>query len=101
MMPNRRRRWLLPVGVAALGCAVCCAGPIVGLLGGIAAASAVGAVFVPLLGMLAVLAVSAAAVLLVRQRRTASAALRNRAGRTFELGVPAATVGDSTPQVRW
>ena len=102
MMPTRRRRrWLLPVGVAALGCAACCAGPIVGLLGGIAAALAMGAVFVPLLVVLAVLAASAAAVLLVRRRRTASAAVGNRRGRTVELGLPAADGGsESRTQVR-
>jgi hypothetical protein len=91
---------LLPVGVAALGCAACCIGPILGVLGGIAAAAALGAVFVPALVVLAVLAVITAGLLL--RRRHASAAAGDRTGRAVELGVPdVAGVGDSTTQVRW
>jgi hypothetical protein len=102
MMPTSRpRRWLLPVGVAALGCATCCAGPIIGLLGGIAAASAVGAVLVPALVVLAVLAVAVAGIILLRRRRSASAAVGNGARRTEELGLPAVDgVRDSTTRVR-
>ncbi len=97
---SRQRRWLLPVGVAALGCAACCIGPILGVLGGIAAASTVGAVFVPALIVLAVLAVIAAGLLL--RARHASAAAGDRTGRTVELGVPDVDgARDSTTQVRW
>lgn len=102
MMPTgRRRRLLLPVGVAALGCAACCAGPIVGLLGGITAASAMGAVFVPPLVVLAVLAAAATAVLLVRRRWTPSVAVGNEPRGTVDLGLPgAAGESESTTQVR-
>jgi hypothetical protein len=91
---------LLPVGVAALGCAACCAGPILSVVGGIVATSALGAVFVPALVVLAVLAVITAGLLM--RRRHASAAPGDRTGATVELGVPdVAGVGDSTTEVRW
>jgi hypothetical protein len=90
---------MVPVGVAALGCAACCAGPIIGVLNGIAAASTVGAVVPPLI-VLAVIAVTTAGLLL--RRRHASAAAGDRTRGTVELGVPDVDgVRDSTTQVRW
>jgi hypothetical protein len=94
---SRPRRWMVPVGVAALGCAACCAGPIIGVLSGIAAASTVGAVFVPALIVLAVITAG-----LLLRRRHASAAAGDRTRGTVELGIPDVDgVRDSTTQVRW
>ncbi|UUV28678.1 hypothetical protein NQK81_28330 [Amycolatopsis roodepoortensis] len=75
-------------GVAA--CAVCCAGPLLAVLGGIGAASALTAIWLPAFAVLALLSVPA--IIVVRRRRRASAC----GGDTgpVALGLPAVP-GDS------
>jgi hypothetical protein len=71
MNPDRRRSWI-GVLIATAACAVCCAGPLITLIGGIGIVSAVGAWFVPALIGLAALAIGGAAVpLWFRRRRRA------------------------------
>ncbi|WP_264927278.1 hypothetical protein [Streptomyces sp. A012304] len=74
-------------GLGALAaCAVCCAGPLLALLGGVGLASAVAAVWVPALAAVAVAAVLAL-VLLRRRRRSASC--RSGDPGPVDLGMPA------------
>jgi mercuric ion transport protein len=73
------------VGVAVGACAVCCAGPLVALVGGIGVASTVGAWFMPVLIVLAVLALAAVAALWWRRRRAACSTSAPLA----DLGMPA------------
>jgi hypothetical protein len=79
--------WWLSIGAGAAACAACCTGPIIGLLGSIGIASAVGAVFVPVLILLVVLAGAAGAWLLVRRRRTSAASAAS--SDPTERGLPA------------
>ncbi|WP_328690181.1 hypothetical protein OHA74_13510 [Streptomyces phaeochromogenes] len=58
--------------LAAVACAVCCAGPLLAVLGGIGAGSVIGAIWIPVLAVVAVAAASAA-VWVHRRRRRASA----------------------------
>lgn len=87
--PGPSRPWgALGAGAAAVAaCAVCCAGPLLAVLGGVGFASAVGALWMPVLAVLAVAA--GLGVFLVRRRR------RNAACRTApapaDLGMP--TIG--------
>ncbi|SCF84216.1 hypothetical protein GA0115260_103106 [Streptomyces sp. MnatMP-M27] len=85
------RDWgLLGIGAAAVAaCAVCCAGPLLAVLGGVGLASAVGALWIP--GLAASAVVSGLGVLMVRRRRR-RAACRTAPART-DLGMP--TVGPS------
>lgn len=74
--PSGRRssdRSVLGAGLLAVAaCAVCCAGPLLAVLGGIGAASVMGAIWIPALAVVAV-AVAPAAVWVHRRRRRASA----------------------------
>jgi hypothetical protein len=83
---GRPRGWSTVGGVAAAvaACAVCCAGPLVAVLGAVAAAGTLAAVWVPALGVAAVAAFVGA--LLVRRRRRA--ACRTGQG-PVDLGLPA------------
>ncbi|WP_328828831.1 hypothetical protein OHT77_14685 [Streptomyces sp. NBC_00252] len=58
--------------LAVAACAVCCAGPLLAVLGGIGAASFIGAIWIPGLAVVAVAAASAA-VWVQRRRKRASA----------------------------
>lgn len=58
--------------LAVVACAVCCAGPLLAVLGGIGAASVIGAIWIPALAVVAV-AVASAAVWVHRRRKRASA----------------------------
>lgn len=80
------RPWgTLAAGAAALtACAVCCAGPLLAVLGAIGVTSAIGALWMPVLAALAVAAIVAFVV--VRRRRRA-AACRTTPART-DLGMP-------------
>lgn len=81
---------LLGIGAAAVAaCAVCCAGPLLAVLGGVGLASAVGALWIP--GLAASAMVSGLGVLMVRRRRR-RVACRTAPART-DLGMP--TVGPS------
>lgn len=72
-------------GAAALGaCAVCCAGPLLAILGGLSIASLAAAVWIP---ALAVVAVAAAGVIVVILRRRRQASCRVPA-QTVDLGMP-------------
>jgi hypothetical protein len=55
------------LGVGAVACAACCAGPIIGFLAGVGLTAAVGAVLFGVVGLVVVLAVAA---VLWRRRRT-------------------------------
>ncbi|WP_185730737.1 hypothetical protein [Rhodococcus sp. 3A] len=71
--PGAARWKAAGLGVAAVGaCAVCCAGPILSVLGGLTAAFAVGAVWVPALAVVALVAAVALGWTL-RHRRSAPA----------------------------
>ena len=78
--PHRGRR------DTADGIQVCCAGPLLALLGGLGAASEVEAIWVPALALLAVVAV--VALVVVRRRRRVSACAS--APGPVELGLPTA-----------
>lgn len=86
--PSRRPR---PWGTAGAGlatvaaCAVCCAGPLLALLGGIGAASALASFWVP---ALAVVAGAAAVGSYVLHRRRRAAACHTTTG-PVDLGLPA------------
>lgn len=69
---------------AVVACGACCAGPLLGASGGIAALLAVAAIWVPALAGLAVVAVLGG--YLVHRRRRA--ATRRAAERPVDLGVP-------------
>lgn len=58
--------------LAVAACAVCCAGPLLAVLGGIGAASVIGAIWIPALAVVTV-AVASAAVWVQRRRKRASA----------------------------
>lgn len=73
-MSTPRRSWRGPgAALAALvgGCAVCCAGPLLAVLGGIGAAGLLGSLWVPALMVVVALAVVGIAIA-VRKRRRAS-----------------------------
>jgi len=83
------RRWT-GVGIAAaVACGLCCAAPLIGVLGGIGALSAVGAAFDVLRVVsiaLAVLALGGAAALWLRRRRRRACQVPDRPA---DLGMPA------------
>jgi hypothetical protein len=73
-------------GVVALGaCAVCCAGPILAVLGGLSIASLAGAVWIPALAVVAVIAL-VGMVWVLRKRRRATCATSTE---PVDLGMPA------------
>ncbi|MET8747451.1 hypothetical protein [Streptomyces sp. NPDC004728] len=83
---RRPRPWgTVVAGVAAVAaCAVCCAGPLLAVLGGIGAASALASVWVPALAVVTVAAVVGAFVV---HRRRRAAACRSTAD-PVDLGLP-------------
>jgi hypothetical protein len=90
---GRPRPWSTIGGVAAAvgACAVCCAGPLVAVLGAVAAAGGLAAVWVPVLAVVAVAALVGAFV--VRRRRPVGVAVAaGRPARGWEMwlaaGVP-------------
>ncbi|MEU0836482.1 hypothetical protein [Streptomyces sp. NPDC005969] len=83
--PRPSRPWsTLGAGAAFAACAVCCAGPILAVLGGIGVTSALGALWMP---ALAVLAVAAGLGILVVRHRRRTAACRT-APAPADLGMP-------------
>ncbi|MGC4939225.1 hypothetical protein [Kribbella sp. DT2] len=82
-----RRPWrVVGAGAIAVGaCAVCCAGPVLAILGGLSIASLAGAVWVPALAIVAVLALIGV-VWVLRKRRRASCATDSG---PVDLGMPA------------
>ncbi|MFJ5900528.1 hypothetical protein ACIQFZ_35070 [Streptomyces sp. NPDC093064] len=86
---RRPRPWgTVGAGLAAVAaCAVCCTGPLLALLGGIGAASALASFWVPALAAVAV-ATAVGAFLLHRRRRAAAC---DSARGPVDLGLP--TVG--------
>ncbi|MFD4973208.1 hypothetical protein [Streptomyces sp. NPDC058424] len=92
--PRPSRGWgVLGAGTAAVAaCAVCCAGPLLAVLGGVGFASAVGALWMPVLAVLAL--VSGLGVLMVRQQRRRAAC--RTAPACTDLGMP--TIGPSPDQ---
>ncbi|MFE6871536.1 hypothetical protein ACFVFS_33925 [Kitasatospora sp. NPDC057692] len=91
-----RLRAALGAGVAVTAaCAVCCAGPVLAVLGGIGVTSAIGALWMP---VLAVIAVAAGIGVLVLRKRRRTASCRTSPA-PADLGMP--TLGpppaDSTP----
>ncbi|MFD4764233.1 hypothetical protein ACFWOJ_37090 [Streptomyces sp. NPDC058439] len=84
---RRPRPWgTVGAGLAAVAaCAVCCAGPLLALLGGIGAASALASFWVPALAVVTGAATVGAYVL---HRRRRAAACETTAG-PVDLGLPA------------
>lgn len=82
-----RRPWQLAgAGALAVGaCAVCCAGPVLAVLGGLSVASLAAAVWIPALAVVAVAAVAGVAWLLRKRRRTTCAAPTG----PVDVGMPA------------
>jgi hypothetical protein len=79
-------RWWRRTGIAAaVACGVCCAVPLIGLLGGAGVLSALGAVFEKVSLVLAVLALGGAGVLWLRRRRRRACRVPERA---VDLGMP-------------
>lgn len=63
------------ITAAILACAACCAGPLLAVVGGIGAASAFGAYWIPALAIIAVAAGLVVTVLLVRRHRAKACVL--------------------------
>ncbi|MFB7116334.1 hypothetical protein [Streptomyces sp. NPDC056190] len=85
--PSRPSRpWgTLSAGAAALtACAVCCAGPLLGVLAGIGVTSAIGALWMPALAVLT--AAATVSFFVVRRRR--KAATRSTTPTRADLGMP-------------
>jgi type VI protein secretion system component VasK len=84
----RRSGWstIVTVAAAIAACAVCCAGPLLAVLGGLGAAFSVGAVWVPALGLAAAV-IFMAALVLWRARRITR---RLQAPIPVQLGLPGA-----------
>jgi type VI protein secretion system component VasK len=89
--PRPSRPWAtLGAGAAAVvACAVCCAGPVLAVLGSIGAASTVAAIWVPALAVLAVAAVLG--VLFVIRRRRAAC---HSGPQVVDLGMPTAAAAE-------
>jgi hypothetical protein len=88
-------RYYERAGAVAVGaCAVCCAGPVLAVLGGLSIASLAGAAWVPILAVVAVLTLLGVVWVLRIRRRSACAASSG----PVELGMPApsARAGAST-----
>ncbi|MET7664721.1 MerR family DNA-binding protein [Streptomyces sp. NPDC005463] len=79
------RPWGMFGAAAVAACAVCCAGPLLAVLGGIGVTSAIGALWMPVLAVLAVAAGPGVVVVRYR-RRTASC---RTAPAAVDLGMPA------------
>ncbi|WP_326793831.1 hypothetical protein OHA79_51305 (plasmid) [Streptomyces sp. NBC_00841] len=75
-------------------CAVCCAGPLLAVLGGIGAASVIGAIWIPALAVVAVAAVVAA--LWVHRRRRQASACRSGPG-PVDVAMPTRIPSDRDP----
>ncbi|MBE8523086.1 hypothetical protein ILP97_37300 [Amycolatopsis sp. H6(2020)] len=71
---------------------MCCAGPLLALLGGIGLASIVGAIWLPALLVLAVIMALAVVIVVIRRRRRGVACSADTG--PVELGIP--TVGTDT-----
>ena len=70
---------------AALGaCAICCAGPLLAVLGGLSIASLAASVWIPALAVVAAAAAAAVVVVLRRRRR----ATCSTGASTVDLGMP-------------
>lgn len=84
-----RRPWrVVGAGAVAVGaCAVCCAGPVLAVLGGLSIASLAGAVWIPALAVIAVLALVGVVWVLRKRRRASCATSRG----PVDLGMPATT----------
>ncbi|WP_330324555.1 hypothetical protein [Streptomyces pseudovenezuelae] len=80
--------------LAAVACAVCCAGPLLAVLGGIGAASVIGAIWIPALALGGVAAASAA--VWVHRRRKRASACQVQPGRV-DVGMPARIPSGSGP----
>lgn len=88
MTPTQRssRPWAA-AGTGALAvaaCAACCIGPLLAVLGGIGAASAIGAVWMPALAVVTVAALTGLVWMLRRRRATAC----GTGNTTADLGMP-------------
>ncbi|BBY96366.1 hypothetical protein MGALJ_60350 (plasmid) [Mycobacterium gallinarum] len=67
---RRARRWSGAGAAVVAACALCCAGPLLAILGSIGIGSAVGAIWLP--GLAALTVVAAIGALWLRRRRRAS-----------------------------
>lgn len=93
--PRRIRpwaRWGAGATAVLAACAVCCAGPLLAVLGSIGLASVVGAIWVPALLMLATAAALALVIVVIRRRRRGSTCSTDTG--PVELGMP--TIGTDT-----
>ncbi|MCZ4507431.1 hypothetical protein O3Q52_04245 [Streptomyces sp. ActVer] len=71
--PRSSGKSVMSMGLFAVAaCAVCCVGPLLAVLGGIGAASVIGAIWIPALAVVAVLAASAAVWVHRRRKRTSA-----------------------------
>ncbi|MFJ8978746.1 hypothetical protein [Streptomyces sp. NPDC102282] len=95
---HRPRPWgTVGAGIAAVAaCAVCCAGPLLALLGGLGTASALASFWVPALAVVAV-AAAVGAYVLHRRRRAAACA---RTTGSVDLGLPAVGQARNTEHTR-
>lgn len=82
-------RSVLGAGLLAVAaCAVCCAGPLLAVLGGIGAASVIGAIWIPALAVVAVAVAVASAAVWVHRRRKRTSACHTEPG-AVDVGMPA------------
>ncbi|WP_327370703.1 hypothetical protein [Streptomyces sp. NBC_01217] len=93
--PPSSRKSALSMGLFAVAaCAVCCAGPLLAVLGGIGAASVIGAIWIPALAVVAVAAVVAA--LWLHRRRQKASACRSGPG-PVDVDMPTRIPSDRDP----
>jgi hypothetical protein len=80
MVGESWRRFLAPAALGAAACVACCAPPLVGLVLGAGAASALAAFVEPLAAILLASAALVVGLVLLRQRRQAALAAKSDAG---------------------
>lgn len=75
--PTRRRLTRGALVAAVVGCAACCAAPLIAIAGGVGLLALIGAYWVPALLALAVVAAAVTVVLVIRRRRARACRLPN------------------------
>lgn len=89
------RSTILTLVAAVVACSVCCAGPLLAVLGGLGVALSIGAIWIPVLAIVA--AVPLVLSLQVWRRRSSR---RRRAAGPVQLGMPSiGTAGDARPDI--
>lgn len=97
--PSRRPRpWsAIATGAAAVSaCAVCCAGPLLALVGGLSIVSLAGAIWIPALAIVAVAALVGAVWVLRRRKASSCRTSFTDTSAPVDLGMPAPAAHTNT-----